>query len=95
MLNVLSPKKAAALVHLSTGCFTVDRLGQIVASTLPQAFPSGKVQEIAQRVLAIFRGAEEARLPLAELRVNYSAFTLTARELRGGAIVFLATRSLA
>jgi hypothetical protein len=82
-------------VRLSTGCFTVDRNGQIVASTLPQTFPLMQVQEIAQRVLKTFRAMELANLPLTEIIVNYSALILTARELRGGAIVYLSTRSLA
>jgi hypothetical protein len=94
MLSPLPQKGRASLMRLSTGCFTVDRLGQIVASTLPQGFPPATVQGIAQLILATFRGAEEARVPLLELVVNYSAFILTARELRGGAIVFLSTRSV-
>ena len=92
MLNFFK-KAQDGLVPLSTGCFTVDRMGQIVASTLPQTFPRAKIHQIAQRVLATFRGAEEARTPLTEFMVNYSACILTARELRGGAIVFLSTRS--
>jgi len=90
MLNFFG-KNQADLAPLSTGCFTVDRMGHIVASTLPQAFPRTKVLDIAQRVLATFRGAEEARMPLTEFIVNYSAYILAARELRGGAIVFVST----
>jgi hypothetical protein len=96
MLSMFSSKKRCpSLVRLSTGCFTVDRNGQIVASTLPQAFPLTQVQEIAQRVLKAFHGMQEANLPLTEIIVNYSSLILTARELRGGAIVYLSTRSLA
>jgi hypothetical protein len=54
-----------------------------------------QVQEIAQRVLKTFHAIQEANLPLTEIIVNYSALILTARELRGGAIVYLSTRSLA
>jgi hypothetical protein len=90
MLNFFR-KNQASLVPLSTGCFTVDRMGHIVASTLPQTFPRAKVLDIAQRVLATFRGAEEARMPLTEFMINYSACILAARELRGGAIVFLSS----
>ena len=88
-----SKKRRPPLARLS-GCFTVDRNGQIVASTLPQAFPLMQVQEIAQRVLKTFHSIQEANLPLTEIIVNYSALILTARELRGGAIIYLSTRSL-
>jgi hypothetical protein len=89
MLNFF--RKSGQLGAPSAGCFTVDRRGHIVASTLPQTFPRAKVLDIAQRVLATFRGAEEARMPLTEFMINYSACILAARELRGGAIVFLSS----
>jgi len=44
--------------------------------------------------LETFRDAQAAQLPLAELVVNYGSLKLTARELRGGAIVFLSPKSL-
>lgn len=94
MLSFFSSPAPATLVRLATGCFTADRDGRIVASTLPQSFPLKQVQEIAKRVLSTFRSAQQQNLPLTELKVDYSALTLTARELRGGAIVYLTTRPL-
>ena len=94
MLKFFSSKAQSALVRLATGCFTVDRNGHIVASTLPQSFPVSQVQAIAQRVLSAFRAAQQQNLPLTELMVNYAALTLTAREMRGGAIVYLTTRPM-
>ena len=94
MLKFFSSKGQSALVRLATGCFTVDRNGHIVASTLPQSFPVSQVQAIAQRVLSAFRAAQQQNLPLTELMVNYAALTLTAREMRGGAIVYLTTRPM-
>jgi hypothetical protein len=84
----------AGLVRLSNGCFTVDRSGRIVASTLPQSFPQSRMEEIGRKVIAAFRDADEAQLSLAELIVNYSALKLSARELRGGAIIFMTPRTL-
>lgn len=78
---------------LPAGSFTVDRDGQIVVSTLPQSFPKALLRDIADCVLKTFRGAQEARLPLNELVVRYSSLKLTARNLRGGAIVFLAPQT--
>jgi hypothetical protein len=45
--------------------------------------------EIGQQVLTALRAARQAQLPLSELIINYSALKLLARELRGGAIIFL------
>ena len=87
-------KPAAALMRLPSGCFTVDRAGKVVTSTLPQSFPGPLTQEIAGHVLATFRDAQAAQLPLSELIVHYASLKLIARELRGGAIVFLTPQTL-
>ena len=89
-----SAQPAPNLLRLPAGSFTVDRSGRLVASTLPQDFPEEKTREIAQTVLLGFRQAQAAGLVLGELVVEYSTLKLTARELRGGAIIFLAPRSL-
>jgi hypothetical protein len=78
------------LLQLPSGSFTVDASGRILTSTLPRAFPEKHVQEVSRRVLEAFRQAREAGLPLNELIIRYSAFKITAREQRGGAMVFLA-----
>jgi hypothetical protein len=41
-------------------------------------------------VLETFERGHEAGYPFGELIIHYAAFKLSARELRGGAIVFLA-----
>jgi hypothetical protein len=93
LLNLLTRRSpSTALVRLPTGSFTLDPGGRIVASTLPRSFPAARVQQIGALVLATFQSAREARIPLTELIVDYSALKLTARELRGGAIIFLAPR---
>ena len=45
-------------------------------------------------MLTAFRQAQQAHLPLSELIIHYGALKLLARELRGGAIVFLMPQSL-
>jgi len=82
------------LVHLPAGSFTMDRDGKIMTSTLPQSFPSEHLRAIGDHVLASFRSAKKAQMPLAEIVIQYSAMKLLARELRGGAIVFLSPQSL-
>jgi hypothetical protein len=77
------------LVRLPNGSFTVDPSGKVLVSTLPGTFPNAWAQEIAKHVLATFRSAQAAQLPLRELVAEYSALRVTARSLRGGAIIFL------
>ncbi len=80
--------------RLPTGSFTVNQEGRVVTYTLPQSFPAARMVEIGRQVLAFFRGARDAHVTVGELVVIYPALKLTARELRGGAIVFLAPQSL-
>jgi hypothetical protein len=92
-------KKQAAgssgLHRLPSGAFTVDAQGNLVSSTVPQWFPEASVVQIGQQILAVFKGAAGIRLPFAELKVQYETFVITAREMRGGAIIFLSPKSAA
>ena len=67
----------------------MDSHGRVVCSTVPQSVPASLVREIGQGVLAVFQGARKANLTFSEMVAQYSAFKITAREMRGGAIVFL------
>lgn len=93
LLNLFA-KPSPKLLPLPSGSFTVDREGRILASTLSQSFPDHLVHEVATTVLAVFRSAQKARLPLSEIAMRYSTLKVTARELRGGAIVFLAPQTM-
>jgi hypothetical protein len=81
------------LLKLPSGSFTVDREGSVLVGTLPSSFPEELVEDISEQVLAAFREAADAHLPLSELVINYPSLKITARELRGGAIIFLAPKS--
>jgi hypothetical protein len=83
------------LVNLPAGSFTVDRAGQVMTSTLPQAFPAERLKDIGQQVLAAFRSAERAQMPMTEILIHYSTLKILARELRGGAMVFLMPQTTA
>ena len=93
-LSRLFKSDKANLVQLPAGSFTVDKAGKIMTSTLPQAFPIERLREIGDPVLAAFRGAERAQMPMTEIIINYSALKILARELRGGAMVFLMPQTL-
>ncbi len=94
ILNFFSKPESPSLTRLVSGSFTVDAMGRVLSSTLPQSVPTAQLHEIGQQVLLAFREANKAQLPLSELAINFSALKLTARELRGGAIIFLAPHVL-
>jgi hypothetical protein len=81
------------LLGLPSGSFTVDREGSILVGTLPSSFPPHLVEGIAQQVLAAFRQAEEAHLPLSELVLHFASLKIKARELRGGALIYLSPKT--
>ena len=89
----LFAKPAPSLVRLPSGSFTVDRDGRVLTGTLPSSFPVSLVKDIAQQVRAAFAEADTAQLPLTELIINYPSLKISARELRGGAIVFLSPKA--
>lgn len=82
------------LDRLPSGCFTLHRGGDFVASTLPSSFSHTLLMEIGRVVLAVFSGAERTKLPLQELHIRFSGLRISARELRGGALVFLEPATL-
>ena len=92
-LNFFS-KPEPKLDRLPEGSFTVDAKGRVLTSTIPQWFAPEQAQEVGRRVLAAFRQARQAQHPLNELVIHYAALKITARELRGGALVFLSARQI-
>src|SRR5690349_14719651 len=89
-LKIFKRDAASEPVPLPSGTFTIDRSGRIVTSTLSNYFPEKLSLEIGRAVIDTFRKAQAAEIVLTEVIVNFAALKLTARELRGGAIVFLA-----
>ncbi len=79
----------AAVQQLPTGTITVDRQGRVVTSTVSSAYPRNLLQGIGRDVLELFREARAAQMPLAEISLHFGSLRITARELRGGAIIFL------
>lgn len=86
-------KQTRAPAPLPAGSFTVDPAGRIITSTIPSSFPQQTLLQVSTLVLESFKNAAAAGQVLAELSVQFSGLTLTARELRGGAIIFLSPRS--
>jgi len=92
LLSLFS-KPAKPLLQLHSGSFSLDRSGNVLAATLPSSFPQELVEQIGQCVVDTFREAQTIQLPLAELVIHYPGLRITAREMRGGAMIFLSTPS--
>src|SRR5271157_3964569 len=84
----LFSKPDPTVQRLPSGSLTVDREAQIVATTVSSAFPYELLEEIGGHVLSLFREARKAHMPLAELKLHFASLQLTARELRGGALIY-------
>jgi len=79
----------AGVQQLPTGTITVDRNGHIVTSTVSSSYPKDLLRAIGHDVLGLFQEARTAQMPLAEISLQFGSLHITARELRGGAIIFL------
>jgi hypothetical protein len=92
-MGVLNPFHRTAIPieagRMPSGCFAVHREGGVICSTLPHWFPEKTAVEIARVVTAAFRIASETNVTLTEMFVRYRGLTIIARDLRGGAIIFL------
>jgi hypothetical protein len=85
--------RRAAVQQLPSGSITVDRQGHVVISTISSVYPREWLQAIGRDVVELFHEARAAGLPLAEAGLHYGSLAVTAREQRGGAIIFLFPKS--
>ena len=90
-LNLFT-RSSPAVQALPSGTLTVDRNNQILATTVSSACSPQVLQQIGDQVLTLFRQSRKAQLPLSELTLHFASLKITARELRGGAIIFLAPK---
>jgi hypothetical protein len=94
LLTFRSRATTLNLVRLPNGSFTVDPNGKVLISTLPNGFPEAWAEAIGKHVIEAFRAAQSAQMPLREMVAEYSALKLTARAMRGGALIFLSPQAL-
>jgi hypothetical protein len=93
LLTKFSKPPKPELKRLPTGTFTIDAECRIISSTVPGRVPEAQVRHIGRQVLAVFEGARNANLQFSELVAQYAAFKITARQMRGGAIIFLSPKT--
>ena len=86
-------RRQAGVQELPSGSLTVDRNGNTITSTISSSYPAPLVREISKDVLKIFSEARDAQSPMAEINIHFASLRVTARELRGGAIIFLLPQS--
>jgi len=86
-------KSSATLQRLPNGSLTVDRNGRVVTTTVSSSYPQHLLREVAMDVLRLFQEAREAQMPLSEINIHFASLQVTARELRGGAIIFLSPKT--
>ena len=91
-LNLFS-RSGAAVQRLPSGSLTIDRHGRIVSTTVSSAYPTELLREIANSVIVLFRKARTAQMPLTELNIQFASLQISAKEMRGGAIVYLSPKS--
>lgn len=91
LLNLFS-KPSPGVQVLPSGTLTVDRNNNVLATTVSSACSQELLQEIGDQVLSLFRQARKAQLSISELTIHFASLKITARELRGGAIIFLAPK---
>jgi hypothetical protein len=92
-LLTLFSKSNAVVRRLPSGSVTADRQGNILAMTVSSSYPTDLLSEIVREVLALFHEAKVAQMPVTELTLHFASLQITARELRGGAILFLSPKT--
>lgn len=86
-------KSEPAIPRLPAGSFTVDRNGNVMTVTVGSEFSTGLLADVAQQVLQVFREARTAQIPLNALNFNFASLRVTAKEMQGGAIIFLSPQN--
>jgi len=71
------------------GSYTVSSAGSVVVSTLPGSFPRDRMVAIGRVVLGALSSARELGTPFTELAADFAGVEIRARDLSGGAIIFI------
>ena len=88
-MNRLSKTKAMGPERFPHGSYTVAPDGSIVVSTLPGSFPRERMEAIGKAVISALASARELGTPFTELAADFAGLEIRARDLAGGAIIFV------
>lgn len=94
LLSLFKSPKTQGPPPLPSGSYTVDREGKVVTRTIPSGFSGEALELISAQVLQTFKDAKEAGLNITEFSVSMGAMNIKARELRGGAMIFISPRGV-
>ena len=89
----LFSRSGAEVYRMPTGSMTVDRDGNVVTSTISSTYSAGLLRGVAEEILRLFRESRAAQFPISEFNLQFASLQITAREMRGGAIVFLSAKT--
>jgi hypothetical protein len=81
--------KAIEPARFPRGSYTVSAAGSIVVSTLPGSFPRDRMEAIGKVILSALSSARELGTPFSELAADFAGLEIRARDLAGGAIIFI------
>ena len=95
LLSLFKSPKSQGPPPLPSGSYTVDREGKVVTSTISSSVSGQTLELISAQVLQTFRDAKLADLNITQFSINMGAMNIKARELRGGAMIFISPRGVA
>jgi hypothetical protein len=86
-------KSEPAIQQLPAGSFTVDSHGNVMTTTVGSGCSPRLLDAIARDVLSLFHEARAAQMPLTGLDMNFASLHITAREMQGGALIFISPQN--
>ena len=92
ILNWFS-KSEPVVRKVPAGSFTVDRHGRVMTTTVGSEYPQRLLDDTAREVLTLFREARAAQMPMTGLDLHFAGLHINAREMQGGAIIFLSPQN--
>jgi len=88
-MNCLVKSQVMGPARFPRGSYTVSSAGKIVVSTLPRGFPQERMEAIGKVVISALASARELGTPFTELAAEFAGLEIRARDLAGGAIIFI------
>jgi len=88
-MKPLLKTQAMGPMRFPRGSYTVSATGSIVVSTLPRSFPRERLEAIGKVIISALASARELGTPFTELAADFAGLEIRARDLAGGAIIFV------